>query len=84
MIPWTRQNIPTRTAMTLLVQTFPFCCETNPKLIVRHFITPLREGYVRSHNRVPIYEDENEHTVDLYMEDTKLKTITMKELRALP
>jgi hypothetical protein len=52
--------------------------------LVRHFITPLREGYVRSHNRVPIYESEDEHTVDLFMEDTKIKTLTIKELKALP
>lgn len=84
MIPWTRQNIATRTAMTTLVQTFPYCCETNPKLIVRHFITPLREGYVRSHNRVPIYENEDEHKIEVYNEDTKIKTLSVKELRKLP
>ena len=84
MIPWPRQNIATRSAMTLTVWTYPYICDTNPKLILRHFITPLREGYVRSHNSVPIYENGENHKIELYWMDKHLKTITMKDLRELP
>jgi hypothetical protein len=56
---------------------------TNPILIVRHFITPLREGYVRSHNRVPII-NEAEHEINLFNAGKKVKTLKIEDLRELP
>jgi hypothetical protein len=56
---------------------------TNPILIVRHFITPLREGYVRSHNRVPII-NEDEHEINLFNAGKKVRTLKIEDLRELP
>ena len=71
-IPEMRQNIPTRTVSTLLTQTFPYTCESNPTIIERYFITPLREGYVRSHNAVPII-DVDSWKVDVFYKGKLIK-----------
>lgn len=51
---------------------------------MRHFVTPLREGYVRSHNKVPIFHKEDDLKIDLFFKDDHLKTITMKDLKKMP
>ncbi len=50
---------------------------------MRNFITPLQEGYIRSHNRVPMIE-ESEHKVKLMNGDEEVKTLTMEDIKALP
>lgn len=66
-----------------MTQVFPYTCESNPTIIERYFITPLREGYVRSHNAVPII-DVDAWKVDVHYKGKLIKQVTMEDLKALP
>lgn len=77
------QYLESRSKMLLPVQDYPFNAMTNPWVISseNHFLTPIEEGYIRAHNRVPII-DEKQHKVEVFNGDRKLTDLNMAKIKS--